>query len=266
MTVTLDLIDEVEIDPAPPPCPPTQDELPCEDDIPMESERHQLQMELLLEPLQPWLAQRGEGYAGGNMFLYFSLAQTRGEYFRGPDVFVVLGVPHGERKSWVVWEEGKAPDVIVELLSESTRRRDKTLKKQVYQDQLRIPEYYWYDPFNPDDWAGFRLSGAGYESLTPDGSGRLFSRQLQLSLLRWSGSYRGISATWLRWATPQGELLLTGDERAEQERQRAEQECQRAEQERQRAERAEQSLLAAQQRIADLEARLGDYRGNSNRS
>ncbi len=208
----------------------------------MESERHKLQMELLLETLQPWLAQRGEGYAGGNMFLYFSLAQTRGQYFRGPDVFVVLGVPRGERKSWVVWEEGKAPDVIIELLSDSTRERDKTLKKQIYREQLRIPEYYWYDPFNPDDWAGFRLSGMEYQPLSPNGSGRMLSERLQLSLLRWRGSYRGVSALWLRWATPQGELLLTGDERAEQERQRAEQ--------------AESSLLAAQRRIAELEARL----------
>lgn len=238
----LELIEWVEIDPTPPPCPPTQDELPCEDDIPMESERHKLQMELLLETLQPWLAQRGEGYAGGNMFLYFSLAQTRGQYFRGPDVFVVLGVPRGERKSWVVWEEGKAPDVIIELLSDSTRERDKTLKKQIYREQLRIPEYYWYDPFNPDDWAGFRLSGMEYQPLSPNGSGRMLSERLQLSLLRWPGIYRGVSAIWLRWATPQGELLLTGDERAEQERQRAEQ--------------AESSLLAAQRRIAELEARL----------
>lgn len=227
-----ELIERVEIDPTPPPCPPTQDELPYEDDIPMESERHKLQMELLLETLQPWLAQRGDGYAGGNMFLYFSLAQTRGQYFRGPDVFVVLGVPRGERKSWVVWEEGKAPDVIIELLSDSTRERDKTLKKKVYREQLRIPEYYWYDPFNPDDWAGFRLSGMEYQPLEPDESRRMWSQRLQLGLLRWSGSYRGVSAIWLRWMTPQGELLPTGDERAEQ------------------------SLLAAQQRIAELEARL----------
>ncbi|MFO1371904.1 MAG: hypothetical protein U1F42_05765 [Candidatus Competibacteraceae bacterium] len=70
----------------------------------------------------------------------------------------------------------------------------------------------------------------------------MLSERLQLSLLRWRGGYRGVSALWLRWATPQGELLLTGDERAEQERQRAE--------------RAELSLLAAQRRIAELEARL----------
>jgi hypothetical protein len=98
----------------------------------------------------------------------------------------------------------------------------------------------------------------------------MLSPQLQLFLLRWHGVYRGVEAIWLRWATLDGELLLTGYERAEQESQRAEQESQRAkqesqraeqesqraEQESQRAEQAEQLLLTAQQRIAELEARL----------
>ena len=57
--------------------PPTQDELPCDDGEPMETARHRQQMFLLLETLQPWLDQRPDGYAGGNMFLYFSLAQIR---------------------------------------------------------------------------------------------------------------------------------------------------------------------------------------------
>ena len=35
--------------------PPTQDELPCDDGVPMETERHRLQMELLIHTLNPWL-------------------------------------------------------------------------------------------------------------------------------------------------------------------------------------------------------------------
>ncbi|NJM11159.1 MAG: Uma2 family endonuclease [Synechococcaceae cyanobacterium SM1_2_3] len=243
----IEAVDDIQVDPDPPACPPTQDELPYEDDVPMESERHKLQMDLLLETLQPWLEQRDNGYIGGNMFVYFALEQTRGLHVRGPDVLIVLDVPKGERKSWVVWEQGKAPDVVIELLSDSTRETDKTMKKKIYLEQLRIPEYYWYDPFNPDDWAGFRMNGREYQPLNLDESGRMVSQQMQLALLRWSGIYRGLKAVWLRWVTLQGELLLTGEERAEQERQRADQEQQRAEQ-------AELLLLAAQQRIAELEA------------
>ena len=100
--------------------PPTQDELPFDDGVPMETQRHKMQMDLLIDPLIPWLEPREDGYVGGNMFLYFSLAQVRNQDFKGPDFIAVLGVPKKERKSWVVWEEGKAPDVIIELLSPST--------------------------------------------------------------------------------------------------------------------------------------------------
>ena len=131
--------------------PPTQDELPCDHGVPMETQRHQLQMELLLNQLVPWLAEREDGYVGGNMFVYYSLAQVRNRDFKGPDFFAVLGVPKRERKSWFVWEEGKAPDVVIELLSESTAQQDKTNKKQIYQNRVRVPEYFWFDPFNPQN-------------------------------------------------------------------------------------------------------------------
>ena len=229
--------------------PPTQDELPCDDGVPMETQRHKLQMDLLMETLQPWLAERDNGYVGGNMFLYYSLAQVRNREFMGPDVFAVVGVPKGERKSWVVWEEGKGPDVVIELLSESTAEYDKTEKKRLYEAQVRVPEYFWFDPFNPKDWAGFRLQGGYYQPLMLDVDGALPSQRLGLRLVRWSGSYQDVEATWLRWMTAEGTLLPTKDElreqefqRAEQEFQRAEQEFQRAEQERQKAERLAERL------------------------
>ncbi len=51
------------------PPPPTQDDLPCDDGVPLETQRHKLQMDLLIEILQPSLANRHNGYVGGNMFL-----------------------------------------------------------------------------------------------------------------------------------------------------------------------------------------------------
>ena len=201
--------------------PPSQAELPYDDDTPMDSPRHKVQIELLIDTLLPWLEQRSDGYIGGNMFVYFSMAQVRNQDFRGPDFFAVLGVPKGERLSWVVWEEDKAPDVVIELLSESTAERDKTEKKQVYQDKLRVPEYFWYDPFNPSDWAGFTLRGGVYQPLTPTAQDQLVSQAMGLALVRWQATYKDIDATWLRWATLNGELLPTPQEIAEQERQRA---------------------------------------------
>ncbi|MBE9143069.1 Uma2 family endonuclease [Planktothrix mougeotii] len=223
--------------------PPTQDELPCDDGVPMETQRHKLQMDLLIDQLIPWLEQREEGYVGGNMFLYFSLAQVRNQDFKGPDFFAVLGVPKKERKSWVVWEEGKAPDVIIELLSQSTASEDKTNKKLIYQNQVRVPEYFWYDPFNPNDWAGFTLINGSYEPIFPDQFNRLVSQQLGLSLVRWSGSYKTVETIWLRWATSEGEILPTVDELSAQ-----------------KAEEAQRQTEEAQQRSQELETLLNRYR------
>ncbi len=232
--------------------PPTEDELPSDDGIPMETQRHVLQLDLLMDPLLLLWADRQDVFVGGNMFMYFSLEQVRRQNFRGPDFFVVLGVPRRERKSWVVWQEGKGPDVVIELLSESTAARDKGEKKQIYQDQLRVPEYFWFDPFS-GEWAGFALREGVYEPIEPDVRGRLISQQLKLALVCWQGTYKGVSARWLRWTTLEGVLLPTPQEVAEQEAERAE-EAQR------RVEEAQRQAKEAQQRAAELEVLLARYR------
>ncbi|MCK7498715.1 MAG: Uma2 family endonuclease [Comamonadaceae bacterium] len=121
----------------------------------METLRHKFQMDLLIDTLDAWLEARGDGFAGGNMFLYYSLEQVRRQAFIGPDFFVALDVPRGERKSWVIWEQGKGPDVVVELLSASTAQYDKTAKKTLYARQVHVPEYYWYDPHLRPGFRGF---------------------------------------------------------------------------------------------------------------
>ena len=225
------------------PWPPTQDELPSSDGIPMETHRHVLQSTLLTEPLRLHWRQRSDVFVGGNMFVYFRPDQVLTEDFRGPDVFVVRGVPRRVRKSWVVWEEGgRGPDVVIELLSESTAQFDKTEKKRIYQDRLRVPEYVWYDPYTAE-LAGFSLRDGAYEPIAADLAGRLPSRQLGLLLARWQGEYGGEEATWLRWAMPDGTLLPTGAELAAAA-------AQRADAERERAERAEQRLAELEQRLA----------------
>jgi len=202
--------------------PPTQAELPCDDGVPMETQRHKFQMDILIDTIQPWLEQRTDGYVGGNMFVYYSLAQLKNQDFRGPDFFAVLGVPKTERLSWVVWEEGKPPDVVIELLSESTASNDKNAKKLIYQNQMRVSEYFWYDPFNPDDFAGFDLNSGTYQQIALNEKNQLVSKVLNLSLVRWQGNYRGVDATWLRWATLDGELFPTSQEMVGITQQRAE--------------------------------------------
>ena len=242
---------------------PTEDDLPYDDGRPMETQRHVLQLTLLWETLRLYWRHRDDVYVGANMFVYYSLPQAEAiirelEYefgereepppesraFRGPDFFVVLGVENRERKSWVVWQEGKGPDVIIELLSASTTKLDKGKKKEIYQNELRVPEYFWYDPFS-SEWAGFVLREGVYEPIEPDEKGRLISRQLGLALVRWEGVYKDVKARWLRWETLEGELLPTPDEMMEQERRRAE-EAER------RAQEAEALLARYRERFGEL--------------
>lgn len=239
---------------------PTEDELPCDDGMPMETQRHRMQMELLLRGLELWAEGRDDVVANGNQFLYFNAAHLRAKDFRGPDVYVVTGARPGERKSWVVWQEGKAPDVVIELLSESTADTDKGIKKQIYRDQLRVPNYYWFDPFNPDDRAGFVLQGNDYLPLLRDGGGRLPVPSLELKLGLWEGKYLGVTTQWLRWTDGAGQLLPLREEAVAQQAQRAEQaadaERERAEAEHRRAEVERQRADAAEAELARLRAQL----------
>ena len=237
--------------------PPTEDELPCDDGMPMETQRHALQMQLLIDPLRLFWADRTDAYVGGNMFIYFSLEQARHQDFRGPDFFAVLGVPKRERKSWVVWQEGKGPDVVIELLSESTAAQDKGEKKDIYQDRLRVPEYFWFDPFTAE-WAGFTLRNRGYEPLTEDGQGRLISQCLELALVRWDGVYQDVEARWLRWATLEGALLPTPQEVATETQQQAAEAQQQATEAQQQVAEAQQQAAEAQQQAAEAQQQAAE--------
>ncbi|MEP7342743.1 MAG: Uma2 family endonuclease [Acidobacteriota bacterium] len=229
----------------------TEDDLPCEDGVPMETERHRNQMYLLLEVLELYWAEREDWYASGNMFLYFSPRQIKTEHFRGPDFFAVLGVERRERKSYVVWQEGKIPDVIIELLSDSTREFDKTEKKRIYQDELRVPEYFWFDP-HTHEWAGFELRDWQYEPIEPDEKGRLISKRLGLALSLREGWFQNHGGTWLRWETLDGHLLPSGEEMART----AQREAEAAQRE---AEAARRETQVSEKRATELEVMLAKY-------
>ena len=60
-------------------------------------------------------------YVSGNLLVYY----VPGDRLRhlSPDVFVAKGVPKRERLNYLMWEEGKGPDVVIELTSSSMRTR-----------------------------------------------------------------------------------------------------------------------------------------------
>lgn len=83
-------------------------------------------------------------YVSGNLFVYFE--EGNPEAVVAPDFFAVRGVPAGRRRTYKVWEEGKGPEVVLELTSPSTHREDLGNKRGIYED-LGVKEYFIFDPF-----------------------------------------------------------------------------------------------------------------------
>ena len=177
------------------------------DEPPLETELHLRQIILLFKCLEWLWRDRTDFYAAGNLTIYYSLNKLKTEKFRGPDFFVVLDTERKTRKSWVVWEEdGKYPNFILEILSESTANTDKDLKKKIYQNTFRTPDYFWFDPYTLE-FAGFHLVDGQYQPLEPNPQGHLWSQQL--------GLYLGIDRGLLRFFTTAGKLVPTPEETAE---------------------------------------------------
>ncbi len=235
-------------------------DLPYDDGEPLESNRHRIAMNVLIDGVYAALGDRDDFFAGGNMFVYYSVDQAMNRDFRGPDFFAALQVDgRKERKYWAIWEEqGRYPDVIVELMSPTTRRVDLLTKKQLYAETFHTREYFVYDPFDARSLQGWRLGATNrYQDLAKHEQGWLWCETLELWLGPWSGTILRESAPWLRFYDAAGNLVLLPSEQAEQERQRAEQARQQAEQERQQAEQARQQAEQARQQ-AEQERQRAD--------
>lgn len=185
------------------------------DEPEMESSLHYAQLALLVACLEWLWRDRSDFFIGANLTIYFSREQLKNKDFRGPDFFLVKNTEKRPRKSWVVWEEGgKYPDLLIELLSESTACTDRNLKKKLYQERFRTPEYFWFSP-DTLEFAGYRLVNQQYQLIPENASGWLWSQSL--------GLYLGVQAGVLRYFTAAGHLVLSPQEEAEQAQQQAQQ-------------------------------------------
>jgi Uma2 family endonuclease len=218
------------------------------DEPDMESSLHYQQLVMLVTALEWLWRDRDDFFIGANLTIYYSRLQLKARDFRGPDFFLVKQTSRQPRPSWVVWEEeGRYPNLIIELLSESTAAIDRGLKKKLYQDHFRTQEYFWFSP-DSLEFAGFKLCDRQYEPILPNEQGWRWSEELDL--------YLGVLVGRLRYFTAEGVLVPTPDEAAEQEMQRAERESQRAERESQRAERESQRAERESQRAESLAQKL----------
>ncbi|WGV25480.1 Uma2 family endonuclease [Halotia branconii] len=220
------------------------------DEPEMETSLHYMQLLLLVTCLEWLWRDHNDFFIGANLTIYFSRQQLRNRDFRGPDFFLVKDTEKHPRSSWVVWEEdGRYPDLIIELLSESTADVDRNLKKSLYENRFHTPEYFWFSPENLE-FVGFELVGNKYQEIVPDRRGWCWSEVL--------GLYLGVENGKLRYFTFDGELVPTPEEAA-MEAQQAAIEAQQI------AIEMQQTAIEAQQQVSQTELRLEEEQQRSQR-
>jgi Uma2 family endonuclease len=223
----------------------TKNGYPTSDGKPMaETDLHRILMVDLIQQLQEYFAARRRIYVSGNLLMFYVPGNRRRHV--SPDVFVVKGVPKHLRINYLVWEEGKGPDFIIELTSSSTRRVDQQQKFALYRDTLQVPEYFLFDPFG--DWLspplqGYRLKDGDYVPIRPR-AGRLPSKELGLHLERNDSELRLYNPATGQWLPTSAEK----SRREQQEREQAEAVAERAQAIADQARTAAQRERAARER------------------
>ncbi len=123
-------------------------------------------------------------YVSGNLLIFYEPGNKRRHV--APDVFVVKGVAKKMRDNYLLWEEGKGPDLVIEVTSSSTKKEDVKKKYELYRDVLKVPEYFLFDPrgdYLMPPLKGYRLRDGDYQPLLPE-QGRLRSETLGLELVQ----------------------------------------------------------------------------------
>lgn len=255
-------------------------------------EFHDLQPQLLSRTLRLSQYATDQFFTGSDLNLYYDSAYP--QWYKRPDWFLSVDVPRlyqGDlRRSYVVWQERRAPLVVVELLSPGTEAEDlgpyakpelmivettqqadrsgvtaahsvdsqptdgKTPDKwTVYQQILRVPYYIVFNRYS-NTLRFFQLVGAHYqEQLVDPEQPRLWLPELKIGLGLWQGEFEGISRLWLRWYDAQNNWIATDTEQALEQ---AEQALEQAEQERHEKEQALQRADQAEAQLQQVAQKL----------
>ena len=233
--------------------PPDISHIVTEDDEPVDNIYSAKQQRLLVETLYTsW--QPGRPFvADANVGIFSTTRQPP----LVPDMFLSLDVAIAEdwyakeHRSYFLWEFGKPPDVVVEVVS--NKKGGEAERKLRDYARMRIAYYAIYDPLQlvqPDELQVYELYVSEYVPQADN-----FLQKIGLELVLWDGAYEAKEGIWLRWRDANGVLLPTGAEAAQAAQERAEQAEQKAEQAQQLAEEMQLRVerLAAQLRALGVE-------------
>ena len=195
--------------------------------------------------------------------LYLALGRRgSGAEYRIPDLLIAFDADpelYEDNNGYVVSEQGKPPDFVLEIASPRTRGEDNTHKRDFYA-RHGVAEYWRFDEEdrpNRVKLAGDQLVEGGYEAIAieelPDGVLQGYSAALNL-YLRWEQGQLRLHdpATDQHIATFESEQARADSEREARIEEREARVTAEAER---NAER--QARLAAEARVRELEERLG---------
>jgi Uma2 family endonuclease len=181
----------------------------------------------ILEKLHP----DGQYCIGQDSGIYWRLVEPPEKGAEAPDWFYVPNVSpflDGEyRRSYVLWKESVAPLIAIEFVSgNGNEERDATPpsadekagKFWVYEQAIRIPFYAIFDAWK-DILEVYHLVDGRYVKMEPNQRGHFTIAPMAVELGLQQEIQQREMTTWLRWWDEDGNLLLTGDERAIAEKQ-----------------------------------------------
>lgn len=220
----------------------------------------------------------GQYCIGQDCGIYWRETEPPEQGAEAPDWFYVANVPpllEGKiRRSYVLRREYISPTLALEFASgNGEEERDSTPlsrtaatkpgKFWVYEQIIHIPFYGIYE-ITSGSLEVYHLIEGRYQRLNLNQRGHYPIPPMQVELGVWQGVWQNQpEQPWLRWWDGQGNLLLTGAERAIQAEQQMELEQQRAiqaeqqmEREQQRAIQAEQQMELEQQRAIQAEQQM----------
>jgi Uma2 family endonuclease len=245
---------------------PDHTQLPESDGTFVKNFQEHPQSLLLTDSIQPVLEQHhpdGQYAIGQDSGIYWRLTDPPERGAEAPDWFYVPNVPptlDGKmRRSYVLWQEYVAPLIVLEFVSGSgAEERDRTPPSQgqvgkfwVYEQAIRVPYYGIYE-VEKARVEVYHLVDTAYQRMTPNDRGHYPIAPLGVELGIWQGRYQNVELPWLRWWDAEGQLLLTGDERAEQEQRRADLEQRRADLEQRRADLEQQKRRQLTEQLRSL--------------
>jgi Uma2 family endonuclease len=204
---------------------PDHTQLPESDGTFVKNFQEHPQSILLTDSIRPVLQKLhpdGRFCIGQDTGIYWRITEPPQRGAEAPDWFYVPNVDplvDGQmRRSYVMWYETIAPLIVLEFVSgDGSEERDRTPvtgKFWVYEQGIRVPFYGIYE-VRKAQVEMYHLVENAYEFMMPNERGHFPIPQMGVELGIWQGMYQNAELPWLRWWDANGNLLLTGHERAD---------------------------------------------------